>query len=87
MRATINGKRITDRESLHALLRTKLNLPEDCGRNLDAVYDVLTTPGKERIVTVKNEALLTQRLGDYAERFLRMLDDAAEGGHVKVLHK
>lgn len=87
MRATINGKRITDRESLHALLRTKLNLPEDCGRNLDAVYDVLTTPGKERIVTVKNEALLIQRLGDYAERFLRMLDDAAEGGHVKVLHK
>ena len=87
MRATINGKRITDRESLHALLRTKLNLPEDCGRNLDAVYDVLTTPGKERIVTVKNEALLTQRLGGYAERFLRMLDDAAEGGHVKVLHK
>ena len=45
MRATINGKRVTDRESLFALLQQKLNLPADCGKNLDAVYDVLTDPG------------------------------------------
>ncbi len=87
MRATINGKWVTDRESLHTLLRTKLCLSEDCGRNLDAVYDALTTPGKDRILIIKNEALLTQRLGDYAERFLRMLEDAAESGHVKLLRK
>ena len=87
MRATINGKRITDRESLHSLLRQKLSLPEDCGRNLDAVFDVLTDPGKDRIVTVKHEELLRERLGDYADRFLRMLDDAAKSGHVKVIHR
>lgn len=87
MRATINAKRITDRESLHALLRQKLSLPEDCGRNLDAVFDVLTDPGRDRIVTVKHEELLRERLGDYADRFLRMLDDAAQSGHVKVIHK
>ena len=87
MRATINGKRVTDRESLHSLLRTKLNLPEDCGRNLDAVFDLLTEPGKDRIITVKNEALLRQRLGEYAERFLRMLRDAQESSHVKVIFK
>ena len=87
MRATINAKRITDKDSLHALLRQKLSLPEDCGRNLDAVFDVLTDPGKDRIVTVKHEELLRERLGDYADRFLRMLDDAAQSGHVKVIHK
>ena len=87
MRATINAKRITDRESLHALLRQKLNLPADCGKNLDAVFDVLTDPGRDRIITVKHEELLQERLGDYAARFLRMLDDAAKSGHVKVLHK
>ena len=87
MRATINAKRITDRESLHALLRQKLSLPEDCGRNLDAVFDVLTDPGKDRIVTVKHEALLRERLGDYADSFLRMLDDAAQSGHVKVIRR
>ncbi len=87
MRATINAKRVTDRDSLHALLREKLNLPADCGSNLDAVYDLLTEPGKDRIITVKHEALLRQRLGDYADRLLRMLDDAAESGHVKILHK
>ena len=87
MRATINAKRITDKESLHALLRQKLSLPEDCGKNLDAVFDVLTDPGKDRIITVKHEELLRERLGDYADRLLRMLDDAAQSGHVKVIHK
>ena len=87
MRATINGKRVTDRESLHALLRIKLSLPEDCGKNLDAVCDVLTDPGKDRIITLKHEELLKERLGDYAERFLRMLEDAAQSGHVKLIRK
>ena len=87
MRATINGKWVTDRDSLHALLRAKLNLPEDCGRNLDAVYDLLTEPGKDRIITLKHEELLRARLGDYGDRFLRMLEDAAQSGHIKVIHK
>ena len=88
MRATINGMRVADKESLFRLLREKLNLPADCGGNLDAVYDLLTEPGKDRIIIVKNEALLRERLGDYAERFLRMLEDAAaESGHVKFIRK
>ena len=87
MRATINGKRVTDRESLFALLRQKLNLPEDCGKNLDAVYDLLTEPGKDRIITVKHPALLRERLGDYAERLFRMLEDAQGSGHVRVIFK
>ena len=87
MRATINGKRVTDKESLFRLLREKLSLPADCGANLDAVYDVLTDPGKDRIITLKHEELLRERLGDYAERFLRMLEDAAQSGHVKIIHK
>ena len=87
MRATINGKRVTDRESLHALLREKLNLPADCGSNLDAVYDVLTDPGKERIITLKHEDLLREQLGDYGERLLRMLNAAAQNGPVRIIHK
>ncbi len=87
MRATINGKRVTDREGLFLLLRQKLSLPADCGANLDAVYDVLTEPGKDRIITLKHEDLLRASLGDYADRLLRMLDDAAESGHVRVIRK
>ena len=87
MRATINGKRVTDRESLFRLLEQKLNLPADCGSNLDAVYDVLTEPGKDRIITLKHEDLLRAALGDYAERFSRMLEDAAQSGHVRLIRK
>ena len=87
MRATINGKRVTDRDSLHALLRQKLNLPQDCGKNLDAVYDLLTEPGKDRIITVKHPELLRQRLGDYADRLFRMLEDASAHGHVRLIFK
>lgn len=87
MRATINGKRVTDKESLFVLLQQKLSLPEDCGKNLDAVYDVITDPGKDRIITVKHEDLLRGRLGDYADRFLQMLDDACQSGHVRVIRR
>ena len=87
MRATINARRVTDKASLHALLAQKLNLPADCGKNLDAVYDLLTEPGKDRIITVKHEDLLRERLGDYAERLLRMLEDAEQSGHVKLIRK
>ena len=87
MRATINAKRITDKESLHALLRQKLNLPDDCGKNLDAIYDLLTEPGKDRIIIVKHEELLKERLGDYAERLLRMLEDATRSGHVRLIRR
>ncbi|MBQ1371755.1 MAG: barstar family protein [Oscillospiraceae bacterium] len=87
MQAIINGNHITDRDSLHALLREKLQLPEDCGRNLDAVYDILTEPGKPRIITIKHEAQLRRQLGDYADRFLQMLEDAAQSGHVQLLRK
>ena len=87
MRATINGKRVTDKASLYALLGQKLNLPADCGKNLDALFDVLTDPGKDRIIIVKNEALLRERLGDYAESFLQMLEDACQSGHVKLVRK
>lgn len=87
MRATINGKRVTDRDSLYALLRQKLNLPADCRSNLDAIYDLLTEPGKDRIITVKHPALLRERLGDYAERLFRMLEDAQGSGHVRVIIK
>ena len=87
MRATINGKRVTDKASLYALLGKKLNLPADCGKNLDALFDVLTDPGKDRIITVKNEGLLRERLGDYADSFLRMLEDACKSGHVKLIRK
>ena len=48
---------------------------------------MLTDPGKDRIITIKHEDLLRQRLGDYAERLLRMLDDACDSGHVRVLHR
>ena len=87
MRATINGKRVTDKESLFRLLREKLSLPAGCGNNLDAIHDVLTEPGKDRILILKHEALLREALGDYAERLLRMLEDAAESGHVKIVRK
>ena len=87
MRATINGKRVTDKASLYALLGKKLSLPADCGKNLDALFDVLTDPGKDRIITVKNEDLLRERLGDYADSFLKMLEDACQSGHVKLIRK
>ena len=41
-RIILNGKRMISKEVTHAYLKRKLNLAPYYGRNLDALYDLLT---------------------------------------------
>ena len=42
IRLVIDGKAVTDMDALHDLFARELDLPEWYGRNLDALYDILT---------------------------------------------
>ncbi len=39
----LNGAAAADRDQLHAMLQERLELPAWYGRNLDALYDMLTS--------------------------------------------
>jgi ribonuclease inhibitor len=68
---------LQDKNALHDLLIGALNLPDYYGRNLDALYDILTERGEQTILWVYPNAEADARLGGYLTALLRTLQDAA----------
>ncbi|MGI6106997.1 MAG: barstar family protein [Lachnospiraceae bacterium] len=86
-RLIIDFRRIADSGALHDYLERNLKLPAYYGRNLDALYDVLTVwPDGLIIETVPDHS--TPEKARLTDRTLRMLFDAAEENdlvHVRVV--
>lgn len=74
----LDGRQMRDRAALYDHLQEKLELPEGCGRNLDALYDVLTERGTPVVFRLCAWTEAQQRLGGYAEALLETFRDAAE---------
>ncbi len=73
----LDGALMPDRETAHAYLARRLALPDWYGRNLDALYDLLTQPmAPTRLVVYRRDAL-EAALGPYAQALLIALADAA----------
>ena len=76
----LTGAVAADRDKLHSVLQEKLQLPEWYGRNLDALYDVLTSVEEE------TELVLTGWPDEgYAAKVRRVILDAVwENEHLKL---
>ncbi len=74
---SINAELLRDRDTLHDMLSEKLNFPEWYGRNLDALYDMLTSCGETKL-TLTNPEALRENLGSYGELLLRVFTEASE---------
>ena len=72
----LDGRRFTDRAAAHDYLKSALELPEWYGRNLDALADCLSEVHQPICLVLENIQALEDNLGDYAHRFLRVLEDA-----------
>jgi ribonuclease inhibitor len=86
---TIDGKRIKSIDDMYDELSRQLNFPPHFGRNLDALYDVLSTDlaGPYKIIwhyPKESKAVL----GDQYEKIKAVLKEvAAERKDVKLLIK
>lgn len=69
---------LTSRKDAHDYLQQLLQLPEYYGRNLDALYDVLTSIGTPMTIVVKNEIMAEENLGGYGSALLATIREAAE---------
>lgn len=74
----LDGEKITDKEELHKIFRESLSLPDYYGNNLDALYDVLSTYFTPVEITVINREQLCSNIPFYGERFLEVLNIAAQ---------
>ena len=78
MKLVLDGRSVADRDDLHHQMETVLNFPEWYGGNLDALYDCLTELMEEVDIRILHMEDLKSVLGNYADKLLRVLQDAAE---------
>ena len=78
MTVKLDGEMMTDQKALHDYLKKQLDLPDYYGKNLDALYDLLT----ERLVPISiefyNLSKAESLLGKYASSLVNTFKDAAE---------
>ncbi len=78
MAVILDGKAMTDRAVAHTILAEALHLPEYYGRNLDALYDILTDIAEDTELIFRNPAAVETELGRYGTALLETLREAAE---------
>ncbi len=69
----INCEKIDSREEMHTALSNALSFPDWYGRNLDALYDMLTDIGEETLIQLVDWS----SLGDFAMGFANVMAQAA----------
>ena len=77
-RLTLNARKMDTREHAHAHLRQRLRLPEWYGNNLDALNDCLGEIGEPTRIVVRFAPVLSQTLGEYGTRMIRVLEQATQ---------
>ena len=77
MEIILDGALMTDRVALHDLLAEKFAFPDYYGRNLDALYDLLSAYPQQISVTLIHANLLEAHLGRYGKSVIQTLNDAS----------
>lgn len=85
--ALINGKEIKSQDHLHTILAKQLNFPSHYGKNLDALYDTLSSDfSGQTIIKIKSIGILKSKLGqEYIEALIQAIQDASEDNPKVVL--
>lgn len=77
---------VTTRETLHDALEKALPLPEYYGRNLDALFDALTSLPEPCTILFANVSEARAAIPDYIERLREMCRDVQwENRNVQIL--
>ena len=74
----LNGKRMNTKKSTHLYLKRKLSFPAYYGKNLDALWDVLSTISDEIDLVLYNKEYLDENLGDYGNAIISVFKEATE---------
>ena len=83
----INGKEVKSQDHLHSLLAKQLNFPNHYGKNLDSLYDVLSTDyGGQTVIKIKSLSILRSKLGaEYTDALIAAIRDASDDNPKLVL--
>ena len=77
MQVILDGRKMTDKITLHKYLKEQCGFPDYYGNNLDALYDVLTDREEPLEIQLQYAEELKEILCGYGEAFIETLQDAA----------
>lgn len=78
MRIELDCAQMTDRASAHDYLKEKFFFPDYYGRNLDALYDLLTSLGEIVTIVMVNGHMAEKNMGGYGAALISAIREAAE---------
>ena len=86
MTVELDGRLMTDRESAHDHLARQLQFPAYYGRNLDALYDLLTEQRDPLEITFHHTQQMKTQLGVYGSTLLHTLQEAENDNLSLTIH-
>ena len=72
----LNGLEMTDRQRTHEYLAGQLQFPDYYGKNLDALYDLLTERKESLEVRFFHSQEMKEQLGAYGSALLQTMQEA-----------
>ena len=75
---TLNGKKMTDKESAHIYIASKLGFPDYYGKNLDALADCVSEFCLDKYIRFSHFEEAEKNLGNYAELLSAVFTEIAE---------
>ena len=83
----LNGQKMNNPKETHEYLKQRFNFPDYYGKNLDALYDLLSTFNDDGIlnIVVIQTSELFDRQPEYGEKLIQTLLDASNANYkIKV---
>ena len=74
----LDGALMTYRTTAHDYLKAQVRFPDYYGRNLDALYDLLTETAEPTTIILRNADQMQEQLGAYGAALLVTLHQAEE---------
>lgn len=73
----LNGRSMNSRETIHETLQRRFHFPEYYGKNLDALYDLLTCEDRETLILLFDQEALIHQLDNYGKALIQTLHEVA----------
>ena len=81
----LDSAMLKDRNSMYMYMHEIFALPENMGRNLDALHDVLSEVRQDTLIICTHDCIKTIRESGYAFKVLLVLGKCSdENSHIKI---
>ncbi len=75
----LDGNEFSSQEAAHDYIARVFRFPDYYGKNLDALFDLLTEYDNHTHVIILHPAIIRKNLGGYGEAIINTFEDASGG--------